>query len=154
VGGDHGRPQKFFQGEATSTYCLSFSSCWRYNANGRSYCAVSFLHQKGNYPWHGNSHKKCALLAVIVNCITIIYTRAHNLFTISGRITFIFLNYGRHKCFHKSVWFLKKLNSVVDYRFCISHWMLPRHWWKFYWRWSWSASCKGSKLEKFVYTVL
>jgi len=25
----NGRPQKFFKG-ATSTYCLSFSGCWRY----------------------------------------------------------------------------------------------------------------------------
>jgi len=25
----HGRPQKFFQGGATSTFCLSFSNCWR-----------------------------------------------------------------------------------------------------------------------------
>jgi len=25
----HGRPQKFFQGGATSTFSLSFSNCWR-----------------------------------------------------------------------------------------------------------------------------
>jgi len=25
----HGRPQKFFQRGTTSTFCLSFSNCWR-----------------------------------------------------------------------------------------------------------------------------
>jgi len=32
----HGRPQKFFQKGAKSTFCLSFSGCWRCNANGRT----------------------------------------------------------------------------------------------------------------------
>ena len=38
--------------------------------------------------------KKCASLIVIVRYITIIYIRVH-LFVIAGRITFIFMNYGR-----------------------------------------------------------
>ena len=32
----HGRPQKFFQGWAKSTFCLSLSSCWQRNAKGRA----------------------------------------------------------------------------------------------------------------------
>jgi len=30
-----GCPQKFFHEWAMSTFCLSFSSCWRCNSNGR-----------------------------------------------------------------------------------------------------------------------
>jgi len=36
-------------------------------------------------------------LAVIARCITMIYTRVHNLFVIADHITFIFMNYGRHR---------------------------------------------------------
>jgi len=32
----HGGPQKFLQGGTKSTFCLSFSVCWRCNANGRT----------------------------------------------------------------------------------------------------------------------
>jgi len=41
---DHERPQKLFQGRAKATFCLSFSGCWRYNANWRIQkrkCSVS-----------------------------------------------------------------------------------------------------------------
>jgi len=38
--------------------------------------------------------------AVIAWCITIIYTRVHNLFAIAGRVTFIFINYGRQRFEH------------------------------------------------------
>ena len=31
----HGRPQKFFQGGAKSTFSLSFTGCWRFDANWR-----------------------------------------------------------------------------------------------------------------------
>ena len=34
----HGRPQKFFQGGATSTFCLSFSNCWRSVFPPRYFC--------------------------------------------------------------------------------------------------------------------
>jgi len=44
----HGRSQKFFQGRATWTFCLSFSSCWRCNANRRSQNALLFPHHKEN----------------------------------------------------------------------------------------------------------
>jgi len=30
------RPQTFFQGGAKSTFCLSFSVCWRCSANGHT----------------------------------------------------------------------------------------------------------------------
>ena len=53
----HGRPQKFFQGWAKWTFCLSFSGCRRYNANGRSHNALPFLHHKENPPCYGNSPK-------------------------------------------------------------------------------------------------
>jgi len=39
----HGHQQTFFQGEATSKFCLSFSGCWRWNANGPSQNALPFL---------------------------------------------------------------------------------------------------------------
>jgi len=39
----HERPQKFLQGWAKSTFCFSFSGCWRYNADGRSHNALPFL---------------------------------------------------------------------------------------------------------------
>jgi len=39
----HERLQKFFQRGATSIFCLSFSCCWRCNANGRSQNALHFL---------------------------------------------------------------------------------------------------------------
>jgi len=36
----HGRPQKYFQG-ATSKFCLSFSDCWRGNANvHKTFCLL------------------------------------------------------------------------------------------------------------------
>jgi len=59
--------------EATPTFCLSFSSCRRCNANGRSQNALPFLHHKENPSCYGNNHKKCTSLAVIARYITIIY---------------------------------------------------------------------------------
>jgi len=38
----HGRAQKLFQG-GQCRFCLSFSGCWRCNANGRSRNALPFL---------------------------------------------------------------------------------------------------------------
>ena len=78
--------RKFSRGGATLTYCLSFSGCWRCDANGRSKLALAFLHHKENYPWYKNSPKNCASLVVIARCITIIYTMLINLFSIVGRI--------------------------------------------------------------------
>jgi len=40
-----------FSRGGTSTFCLSFSGCWRYNENGRSQNAFLFLHHKENSPW-------------------------------------------------------------------------------------------------------
>jgi len=51
----HGRPQKFFQGGAKSTFCLSFSGCWRCSAHGRSQNALPFQHHKENAPCYGSS---------------------------------------------------------------------------------------------------
>jgi len=34
---------KIFPREPTSKFCLSFSGCWRYNANGRSQNVLPFL---------------------------------------------------------------------------------------------------------------
>jgi len=39
----HGRLQKFFQVGATLIFCLSFSGCWRCNANGLSQNVLPFL---------------------------------------------------------------------------------------------------------------
>ena len=47
--------RNFFR-RATSTFCLSFSSCWRCNANGRSENALLFLHHKENSPWKHALH--------------------------------------------------------------------------------------------------
>jgi len=41
--------RKFSRG-ATSTFCLSFSGCWRCNENGRSQNSLLFLHYKENSP--------------------------------------------------------------------------------------------------------
>ena len=41
--------------------------------------------------------QKCASLTVMARCITIIYTRLHNLFATAGRITFIFTNYDHQR---------------------------------------------------------
>ena len=43
ISASHGRPQKFFQGGATSKFCLSFTGCWRCHAHGRSRSALLFL---------------------------------------------------------------------------------------------------------------
>ena len=53
----HGRPQKFFQRGPTSKFCLPISSCWWYNANGRSQNALPFLRHEENTPCDGNKHK-------------------------------------------------------------------------------------------------
>ena len=42
-----GARRNFPEGE-TSTLCLSFSDCWRCNANGRSHNALRFLHRIEN----------------------------------------------------------------------------------------------------------
>jgi len=59
-GRQHRRPQKFFQGVATSTFCLSFSCCWWCNANSRSHNALPFLHHNENAPCDGNCRKNRA----------------------------------------------------------------------------------------------
>jgi len=43
--------RNFSRGGATSTFCLSFSGCWRCHENGRSQNALLFLHHKENLPW-------------------------------------------------------------------------------------------------------
>ena len=43
--------RNFSKGDATSTFCLSRSGCWRYNANGCSQNALLLLHHKENAPW-------------------------------------------------------------------------------------------------------
>jgi len=40
----------------TLTFCLLFSGCWRYSANGRLQNAVPFLHHKENSPWKHALH--------------------------------------------------------------------------------------------------
>jgi len=42
----HGRRQKSFQGGTTSTFCLYFSGCRRYNANWRLQNALPFYNTK------------------------------------------------------------------------------------------------------------
>jgi len=42
--------------------CLSFSGCWRSNANGRLQNALPVLYHKGNVLCYSNSHKNCASL--------------------------------------------------------------------------------------------
>jgi len=48
--------RNFSTGSATSTFCLSFSSCWRCNANGSSQNALLFQHHKENAPWKHALH--------------------------------------------------------------------------------------------------
>jgi len=55
----HGRPQKFFRDGAKSTFRLSFSACWRCNANGLAQNASPFLHHKENAQYYGNSCIQC-----------------------------------------------------------------------------------------------
>jgi len=43
------------RGRATSTFCLSFSGCWRCNANGRLQNPLLFLH-KENAQWKHALH--------------------------------------------------------------------------------------------------
>ena len=56
---EHGRPQKFFQGEAKSTFCLPSSGCWRCDANGHTQNASLFRHHKANAHCYGNSCMQC-----------------------------------------------------------------------------------------------
>ena len=55
-----------FSRGATSTFCLSFSGCWRRNANRRSQDALPFLHHKENAPCYGRSPKWSASLAAVL----------------------------------------------------------------------------------------
>jgi len=57
----HGRPQKFFQGGAMFTFCLSFSGFWRCSANRCSQNVLPFLHHKENAQCYGNGCKQCSL---------------------------------------------------------------------------------------------
>jgi len=57
---------EFFPRGAKSTFCLSFSGCWRRNAHGRSQNALSVQHHKENAPCYGNSPQKCGSLAAML----------------------------------------------------------------------------------------
>ena len=48
--------RNFSRGGAKSTFCLSFSGCWRYNANRCSQNASLFLQHKENAPWKHALH--------------------------------------------------------------------------------------------------
>jgi len=48
-----------FPGGAKSTFRLSFSACWRCNANRRTQNESSFLHHKENAQCYGNSCIQC-----------------------------------------------------------------------------------------------
>jgi len=51
--------RNFSRGGAKSTFWLSFSGCWRCNANGRTRNASPFLHHKENVQCYGNSCIQC-----------------------------------------------------------------------------------------------
>ena len=68
-----GLPQNFYQG-ATSTFCLSFSGCWRYNANERSQNALPILHHNENVPCYANRHKNTLLGSIS----QVYYDNLHN----------------------------------------------------------------------------
>jgi len=57
---------RYFSRGAKSTFCLSFSGCWRYNANGRSQNSLPFQHHKEHAPCYGNSPKICASSAAML----------------------------------------------------------------------------------------
>jgi len=63
------------RGGATSTFCLSFSCCWRCNANAPSWNALPFLNHNDNAPCYGNSRKNRASLAQ--QCFFFIYASFH-----------------------------------------------------------------------------
>jgi len=48
--------RRHFSRGATSTFCWSFSGCWRCSANGRSQIAFLFLHRNENSPWKHALH--------------------------------------------------------------------------------------------------
>jgi len=50
---------EIFPGGAKSTFCSTFSGCWRCNANGRTQSASPLLHHKENVQCCGNSYIQC-----------------------------------------------------------------------------------------------
>ena len=53
--------------------------CWRFNENGRTQNALSFLHYKGNAPSSGHNHqKKVSFAAIDKTCQHHLETRAAN----------------------------------------------------------------------------
>jgi len=61
------RLQKFFQGGANSTFCLSFPCCWRCNENACSQNALPFLHHDENVPLvRQQSQKFCFVSAAML----------------------------------------------------------------------------------------
>jgi len=61
----------FPEGETLPFY-LSFSGCWRYNADGGSQNALPFLHHQENSICYSKSHKNCASLTamlIFLSCI-------------------------------------------------------------------------------------
>jgi len=62
---------KFFQGKATSQFCLSFSGCWRCNSIGPSQNALPFLHHKRCHMLQQHSEKLCfvgAAVSIFYSC--------------------------------------------------------------------------------------
>jgi len=53
--------RKIFPGWEKMTFCLSVSSCLRWNANWRTQNALSLLCRKENAQYYGNSCKQCSL---------------------------------------------------------------------------------------------
>jgi len=67
----HGRPQKFFQGGATSIFAYPFSGCERCNANGPTQNALPFLHHKENSPWKHALHSHWFEIVFRWSCIRV-----------------------------------------------------------------------------------
>jgi len=68
--------RNFSRGGAASTFCLYFSGCWCYNANGCSQNAVLFLHHKQNAPWKHALHSN--LFQVGLYTVRVCHKRVHS----------------------------------------------------------------------------
>jgi len=68
---------KFFQSGTTSTFCLSFSGCWRCNANGHPQKALPYLNHTENALCYGSRLKNCVSLAAM--CLFHSYFFSHSI---------------------------------------------------------------------------
>jgi len=68
---NHGRPQKFFQGDKVDILLTVFTLLTTQCQNGLSQNASNLLENKQNAPCYANSNKNCASFAAIAGYITI-----------------------------------------------------------------------------------